>query len=866
MQLNLIQADFFKVLSVATYQLFLYHATIINCDQHTWLMRQMKHQFKFNPLATAILTLLCGTSVSSYAETTDGVVSTVDNNQLKQSIKESYPGQNFFEQYYVSKDSPEAMQHQQSLKANKNASSDQFCQNVWVTPVDPNTPAVAPKDATSVITADNGYYNPNGDSTLTGNVVIDQQGRMIRADKVTIDKTQTHANAEGNVQLAQAGILAQSDQINYNLETSTGDLNNSFYIAEQQHAHGHAEKIIRKSPDVLELENATYTTCPPDEKPTWNIKAKKIELNQDTGRGVTRNTRIYVKDVPVISVPYFNFPIDDRRTTGILNPNFGYTNDGGLQLTVPVYLNLAPNYDATITPSILGSRGAMLQGEFRYLTENFGAGQLEGSFLPQDRKYNDEDRKDFHFRHYWQINDQWSTNAEYNYVSDKDFFSDFDSNPNSKTELNQRRAWQLNYAHGIPGLKAQLRVEDFQTLDKTLPDVDKPYARLPQLLVNYIAGNPQGVQFEYNNDTAYFKKSINDVTDYNTQPSGTRLYNEFAVRYNFRNQYAFLIPEASVRTLNTFYDQNTIDALNATGNTFQDNKNKSVVVPQFTLDAGLTFEKEGKYLQTISPRMFYAYAPYKNQDGYPNFDTTSASISYDQLFNPSRFYGHDRLDDNNFMSLGLSYSLFDTAGLERLRASIGQSYYFEDRRVNLSNNPDIIDRQSKTGPVISLSSQLNQNFTISADSAWMSNGDNAQRDFQVYYSNEHGNLYNLGYFNRKYIADRQENYDQVVASFIQPVHNNWSIMGHAQYDIDNSIFREYLLGVNYESCCWGISVYGRSYYNDLDNVNDSNVKPKRAVMAEFTLKGLGGLNNKLASLLQNRILGFDKTNQTWTQR
>ncbi len=177
-------------------------------------------------------------------------------------------------------------------------------------------------------------------------------------------------------------------------------------------------------------------------------------------------------------------------------------------------------------------------------------------------------------------------------------------------------------------------------------------------------------------------------------------------------------------------------------------------MPQFTLDTGLNFEREGKYLQTLTPRAFYAYAPYKNQDGYPNFDSTTASISYDQLFNPYRFYGHDRLEDNNFLSLGVSYSLFDTVGLERLRASVGQSYYFEDRRVTLKQQ-DEIDTERNTGPVVSLSSQLNQNFTIAANSAWMSNGDNAQRDFQLYYTGDKGNLYNLGYFYRKDIPGRK---------------------------------------------------------------------------------------------------------------
>ena len=148
----------------------------------------------------------------------------------------------------------------------------------------------------------------------------------------------------------------------------------------------------------------------------------------------------------------------------------------------------------------------------------------------------------------------------------------------------------------------------------------------------------------------------------------------------------------------------------------------------------------------------------------------------------------------------------------------------------------------------------------------MSNGDNAQRNFQGFYSRENGSVYSLGYYYRKDISNRQDQYDQVVASLIQPIYNNWKIIGHAQYDLDNKVGRDYLLGINYESCCWGISVYGRSYYNDLDNVRDSSVDPKRAIMAEITLKGLGGFNNRLTSLLENRILGFNNMNQSWTQR
>ncbi|AOA59899.1 LPS-assembly protein LptD [Acinetobacter larvae] len=813
----------------------------------------MKQQFKFNPLATAIFSLLCGSSVASYAESAEQPSSAVDNRALKTAIEEAYPGQAFFAQHYVSKNDPAA------ASRDLNNPSNRWCDGVWVTPFDSNQATLSPEQGSSVITADNAYYNPAGDSEISGNVLINQQGRLLRADEVKLDRTQTYAKATGNVQLAQGGLIAQSEKIDYNLRDETGQLDDSFYISEATHGHGHAEKIERTSPQHLVLSNASYTTCPPDETPTWKIQAKNIEIDQETGRGVTRNTKLYVKNVPVMAIPYFNFPIDDRRTTGLLNPNFGYSNEGGFQVAAPVYLNLAPNYDATITPRLYSDRGLMLDGEFRYLTENFGHGQFSGGYLYQDRKYDDKDRKDFHWLHSWAITPQWSANAEYNYVSDKDFFADLNNNPNTKTELNQRRALALNYGNGIPGLSAQLKVEDFQTLDKSIAQVDRPYARLPQFLLNYVNGNPLGFEFEFSNDTAYFKKNIDDF-ETQAQPNGTRLYNQLDLRYNYRTPYSFVVPTATLRTLNTFYDQDTINNFGLDSS----NKSKSVVVPQFTLDAGLTFEREGTFLQTISPRAFYAYAPYKKQDDYPNFDTTTASINYDQLFNPYRFYGHDRLDDNNFLSLGLSYSLFDRIGLERLRASVGQSYYFEDRRVTLQQKNDTFDTERKTGPIVSVSSQLSQNISISANAAWTAHGDNAQRDFQAYYAGERGNLYSVGYFNRRELIDRQKAYDQVTASFVQPVFNNWRIIGHAQYDIDNHVGRNYLLGINYESCCWGVSVYGRSYYNDLDNVNEPGVKAKRAIMAEFTFKGLGGLNNKLSSLLDNRVLGFEKVNQSWT--
>ncbi len=839
----------------------------------------MTHQFKKNTLFKAVIGLMSlGAFQIAYAENSNTNVDSVESSQAttadsKVVSKEihldktqskrggltpanSEEAQDFYQQYYLT---PSEIAESNP----KDTYKDQLCSGMWVTPIGTNEQAPSdPTQATATISAESAYYNPNGTSVLEGDVHIDQQGRSIRAERLELDETQTYAKAQGKVQLAQGGLFSQSDEINYNLKTQQGDLNDSYFISEAQQAHGYASEIRRTAPDVFVLNQASYSTCPPSTSPAWHLQAKTIELNQTTGRGVTKDARLYIKNTPVLPVPYFNFPIDDRRTTGFLVPSFGYTNDGGLQLGVPYYLNLAPNYDMTVTPRYLNGRGIMAEGEFNYLTEDYGFGKIWGGYLPQDRGYDDQDRKDLHWEHFWKINDQWNSAIDYNYVSDEDYFTDLGNSPDSEDLVHQERTWVLNYANGIPGITAQLKVQDFQTLDESIDDVDRPYARLPQFIFHYAGGKYNGLEYGFYNDTAYFKKSIDDGSA--LESSGTRIYNQLYSRYNFRTPSAFVIPEVSVRSINTFFDRDSKVDLG-----FDENESveKSVAVPQFTLDTGLVFEKQGKYLQSLSPRMFYAYSPYQAQDGYPNFDSTQASVSYDRLFSPYRFYGHDRLEDNHFASLGLTYRLYDTIGLERLRASIGQSFYFADRKVRLDSENDPIATDDYSGPVMTFSSQLSNNIHVTSNTAFDADGENTFSNLSLNYADDVGQLYHFGYVYRNDLAElRQQAYQQVAGSFVQPIHNNWRVLGHVQYDIDNDLTREILLGLNYESCCWGVSVYARRYYNDLDDPTDENTPAKKAIMAEFSLKGLGGLSGKLASLLEDRVIGFDHVNQTWTQR
>lgn len=734
------------------------------------------------------------------------------------------------------------------------------CRGVWVTPIPPapdDDTRVAFDEAPLTATADYGYYHPTQGAELSGKVRISQPNRLLEADRMEIDASQTVAKATGQVRLSEAGLVSLSDQLTYNLKTQSGEFGQTQYISQALQAHGQADALSRDERGITILKNAEYSTCEPDRR-VWNIKAKRLELNNQTGRGVARQTKLYIRDVPVLSLPWFDFPIDDRRSSGFLIPRGGYTNDGGLDLSIPYYLNLAPNYDVTLTPRLLSRRHAMLEGEGRYLTANWGGGMLSGGYLPQDPLYNDADRKRASLKYDWQINTSLRSNINLNYVSDKDYFTDLGTDPLVSNQLNQERSVSLFYEKGIAGLTGLLRVQKFQTVDPSTPDIDRPYARLPQLLINYQQGQPLGWQYELQHDSAYFKKEIRDGSA--LESSGVRVYHQAAARYQWRNAWGYVTPEASVRNITTQYDQ---DTQNQNGISHQDARH-DVTVPQFTLDSGLVFERYGAYLQTVEPRLYYAYSPYQNQDDAPNFDTTTASPSYSQLFRPYRFVGHDRLDDNHFVSTGVTHRLYNPEGMELLSVSVGQSYYLADRRVRLKST-DPMDGRRTSGPALEVASQLTDQIRVDSASLWMANGQNLQNIHQLQYQQAQGQLYQVGYFERHAVTQlNQKSLRQVTAGLVQPLYNQWRAFGYLQYDLQNTVARDGLFGLDYDACCWRIALYGRSYYNDLDDPNTN--KPRRIIMAEVTLKGLAGLSGNLSSLLRQKILGYTQVETSWNSR
>jgi len=764
----------------------------------------------------------------------------------------------------------------------------------------PNVSDVPNNQAPLFAESDYSYYNNINYAELSGNVIVNQGKQHIEAEKVMLDLSNGIAAAQGNVMFtdkaigqsaqrgnaqnqrnakgnasrslndkaSQGGLIGVADSLNYNTETGQSTANDVAFASIDLQAHGYAKHLNKPSDSEYELDQVMFSTCPPTNR-KWQFEAKSIDLNTDTGRGEAYNTTFRVADIPVFYLPYFNFPIDSRRSSGFLLPSASVSSESGLELDVPYYFNLAPNYDATLNTHIYTDRNPMVSGEFRYLTENYGEGIFNGSYLPNDKEYNDEDRKSLFYDHSWSSKSipRLSGDAEYNYVSDADYVNDFDTLGLSDSTINLPRRARVNYYNDY--VDGELKVETFQTLDaftdngEALEDKDKPYSRLPQLKLDYRLPWAKNFDITGVHDSAYFKKSIDDGSE--NEKSGARIYNKLSAVYPMQTSWGYVKPKLSLQHLYTSYDEDSL----ADNDLSEEDGNQSVFVPQASIDAGLNFYQAGSPFgafddtmggyRLLSPRVKYTYSPYKNQNDIPNFNTRIASINYEQLFSDSWFLGHDRLQDLHSITPGVNYRYIDATGVTRFDGSIAEQFYMDDGRVTLDDDQPVFT-SSSSGMVWDTSTQPYNNFWIDVSGALTNSYDLNYVTTELRYQPSDNSLFNVGFVKRQ----RDENTDQLplsafTASAVFPINNSWRILAQGQYDYNRNKMLDSLFGVDYEDCCFGFAVYGRRYYNDL-NVKD---EPTQAIMAEIRLNGLGSGSSRLTRLLSDKILGFEPVQTAW---
>jgi len=659
-----------------------------------------------------------------------------------------------------------------------------------------------------------------------GNVILQQTEGTILTDHAIFDRRTNKVYAEGSVRYQTGGHVLIGNKADVEIDDNTANISNAEFWLVENHLRGKAQGISILSKDVLRLDKVEFTSCD-KENESWLLKASSLELDFEENVGKARHARLEFMSIPFLYLPYMSLPIEGRKT-GFLAPSFATSNISGTEIAAPYYINIAPNQDATLTARYYSKRGMQLTGEYRYLNRK-QKGELDIEYLPDDREYNNQERSYLGLNHESNPGHGWRTMLHYAYASDGDYLADFWNSLSASSLTHLERDLDVDYQ--ASEWRGKLRLQTFQTLDETIAPDDQPYQRMPQLqLVTnpYIFSN----RMEANVGTELVKFSRSEGV------TGTRFELLPEITWPYRVAAGFVEPTAKWSL--------TQYKLDNTNSMYPSEITRTL--PLLSLDSGLFFERdaglseESGLVQTLEPRLFYLYVPYRDQNDIPVFDTNLPLFSYSELFRDNRFSGIDRIGDTNQFSFSLSTRFFNKSGNELLFASLGQIYYFEDRKVGLPGQPT--DTQSQSVLTGVLRSKLGEQLEASA---------NIELD-QVEYQVDKGSVMFRYWFSHDKITNLTYRYEkdainQVDFSVLWPLRQQWKAYGRYYYSFLDSIPLETVGGIEYESCCWALRVVYRDFISDLasDTRNDS-------IWFQLELKGLASVGRKIRSAFETGLL------------
>jgi LPS-assembly protein len=716
---------------------------------------------------------------------------------------------------------------------------------------------------------------------ISGGLTAQQDSARVRADSGSFDQNSQTFTLTGNIQLRQPGLLLVGDSATADRALGSAELHNASYVLHEEGARGTASVIVYKdAAGIITIDNGIYSRCEPGSN-AWALEGDSFELNQTTGMGTARHVTLRVKDVPVLYLPWVRFPITDQRASGFLAPVIGNTRDGGLDVAAPYYLNLAPNYDATLTPRIQSERGAMLGVETRYLGSNWQQ-VIDANYLPDDKLYDPatantagsdspptDDRWALNYDFNALLGRGWSANASYRAISDFEYFQDIGSNGlMSTTQSFLYRSANVNYNSRNWAFSAA--TQDIQLIDPNVSALAEPYRTLPRLTLDgtyYLSNLEYGVESEYtifDRDLNPLRFAQSDIAN-GVLVTGSRLAVTPKLSLPLSNSYAFFTPTAKYKYASWNLDDWKPGAT--------DSPSRGIF--SANIDSGLIFERDTTiagqgFRQTLEPRLFYLYNEYEDQDDIPLFDTTQLTFSFNQLFRDDRFSGADRVGDANQLTLAVSSRLYDSNGREKARFSLGQIQYFEDRRVTLATFPGALpgikERQSGSAVTGEVSYQIADRWRTGSYVEWNTHENSLDvGNVQLQYQSDDDHILNIGYRYRDmpapiFINGFDRRIKQTDVSAVWPLAASWNLVGRWNYDYSNNRSLESIVGLEYSNCCWNIRVIARQW---IDNTalffgrEDNNT----GVFVQFELKGLGSLlGGNVSSILNNGITGYQDRN------
>ena len=671
-----------------------------------------------------------------------------------------------------------------------------------------------------------------------GAVQLRKHSMVFKADRMHENLVTQEVDAHGNVRIVRDGNVFSGPSLRFNLSDDTGSMPDVRYFFHRTQGGGTARSVEFLGRQHLQAEQASYTTCtasPVD----WVLEATHLDLDFADDTGVARDGRVRFKGVTILPLPYATFPLTDARKSGLLPPTIGIDSRNGLDWAQPYYWNIAPNYDATLTPRLLMRRGLMGSAQLRWLQPDY-SGQSFLDYLPSDREAGGTSRWAAVLQQSGSLGNDLSYGLNLQRVSDQNWWLDF-GNVDPVIGANRTLPQQGQVTWSQPDGMVQASFNTWQTLQNPVSPVAIPYDVQRQLLGQWHSTNYRGPQWGLSAATARFTNSTPGLL------SGERTYVDPSISLPLVAPQGFVTPRLRLNA--TTY---TTDSPMANGST-----SATRTVPTFSVDSGLVFERNthafGRELtQTLEPRLYYVYTPYRAQQYLPNFDSAPLDLNLATIYTDNSFSGNDRIADADNVTAGATTRWLDaSSGAEYASVTLAQRVLMRAQRVTLTGSP--IPRGLADTFVLG---------SLSFDPRWTLDGgvDYNQRLHQLVQGNfgarwrvaDYKNL-SLSYQTQSATAT-QIPLKYINAAWQWRLSARWYSVGQANYSIEDKRLNNGLFGFEYDGGCW----VGRIV---LQHQALTTLSANTRILFQLELSGFSRLGNNPLGALQQNIPGYQLVHQ-----
>ncbi len=654
---------------------------------------------------------------------------------------------------------------------------------------------------------------------LEGDVCIMQDDMRMMTPKLYYHQQQQTFDSEGGVLLQNNDQRISADDIEFNSIDRTAKLQQVNFFLMDSDINGQADQM-QLNENNSQLNRLTFSTCSPQQR-DWEIVAKSAKLDHEEGVGTFKNVSLRFKDVPIFYLPWAKLPLNDDRRTGFLIPGFSYSDNTGLDLSLPYYINIAPQMDATLTPRFLQQHGMMLGAEFRYLSER-SRGTFDGTYLPNDDR-RDRDRGLVEYQHQTRFGQGWLFNSDLKHVTDSQYYEDFASSSYITSTPYLRSA--VNVSGNGLNWRFFAGINDYQVLSQNITTANEPYQTLPEINFSW---------FEYNYQQQMNYGISTELVNFYREDSVGAWRSDISpwIEKQWSNAWGYIKPKVQYRSTHYQFDD--------------DREDLSRNLPIASLDLGMSFEKteQAGGFKSIEPRLFYVYAPERDQTDIPIFDSRELTFGSSLLFQTNRFSGADRQSDMNQVAAAVTQRSFAANGRELWNFTVGQIKYFDDQMVQINNQPEDL---TKSPLVIEYNHFLTRYWNAGLSLHYDQTKSEMERGlFRVQRKGANQSVFNFAY------RFRRNQLEQFDTSFVIPIKDQHRIIARWNYSTRDNKTIEALFGYERKNCCWAFRVMGRHY------LTDESGQSNNGIYAEIEFNGLGSIGRNPRRILKQTISGYQE--------